>query len=355
MTTNDAADDHDRKSPGSPISRRQFAAGLAAGGMVLLSRRESFAAQAGTGELRQFHNQPAESPLHKNLVAMWAAVKADTGGRIQVRTFAENDQMAGGDLAALTMVMDGSLDFFAVNGGLIGSVVPAVNVQGIPFAFRTLAQVFTAMDGDLGDYLREEMRAKGIHAMPRGCFDNGFQQLTCATKPIRSAADLAGLKVRTPDTPLYRELFQALGAIAVPTTINKMYDTLKSGAAEAQTDPLAIIELFKLYEVQKYVSMTNHLWGGFNLIANLKVWEGLPEDARGAIERNAAKFVRAQRQENAALNDSLRSRLTQQGMTFNEAETGSFRARLGPFYAHWKETVGPRAWSLLEAHAGKLA
>ena len=323
----------------------------AAGGWSLLGRR---APAAAVIELRQFHNQPAESPLHKSLLNLWAAVKEETGGRIQVQTFPENGGLPGGDPVALQMLIGGSLDFLTLNGGLIGSVVPAANVQGIPFAFQSLDQVFTAIDGDLGDYLREEMRAKGIFAVPRACFDNGFQQVTCATRPIRTAADLQGLKVRTPETPLYKELFQALGAMPVPTSINKMYETLKSGAAEAQTDPLAIVELFKLYEVQKYVSMTNHLWSGFNLIANLKTWDGLPQDARGVIARNAAKFVSIQRKENAALNDSLRPRLTAQGMIFNEAETSSFRARLGPFYAHWKETVGQRTWNLLEAHTGKL-
>lgn len=337
---------------GSWLSRRQFTLGLAAaGGSALLGR----AAPAATIELRQFHNQPADSPLHTSLVNLWAAVKEETGGRIEVKTFPENDGLSGGDLVALQMLVDGSLDFLTINGALIGAVVPPANVQGIPFAFRSVEQVFTAMDGDLGDYLRHEMSAKGIYAVPRGCFDNGFQQITCATRPIRAADDLQGLKVRTPDTPLYKELFGTLGATPVPTTINKMYETLKSGAAEAQTDPLAVIELFKLYEVQKYVSMTNHLWSGFNLIANLKTWNNLPEDARGTIARNAEKFVRIQRKENADLNASLRPRLTEQGMVFNEAQTDSFRARLGPFYAHWKETVGSQTWSLLEAHTGKLA
>jgi tripartite ATP-independent transporter DctP family solute receptor len=341
-----------RRGSDSLLSRRQFTLGLAAvGGWTLLGR----GAPAPAIVLRQFHNQPAASPLHSSLVNMWAAVKAESGGRIQVQTFPENDGLPGGDPVALQMLIDGSLDFLTLNGGLIGSVVPAANVQGIPFAFGSLEQVFTAIDGDLGDYLREEMRAQGIYAVPRGCFDNGFQQVSCASKPIQAASDLQGLKVRTPETPLYKELFEALGATPVPTSINKMYETLKSGAAEAQTDPLAVIELFKLYEVQKYVSMTNHLWSGFNLIANLKTWNGLPEDARGVIARNAAKFVGMQRRENAALNNSLQSRLTGQGMIFNEAETGSFRARLGPFYAHWRETVGPRAWGLLEAHTGKLA
>lgn len=337
---------------GSLVSRRRFTFWLmAAGGSLVVSRR----ARAAEFEMRQFHDQPAESPLHKSLVDMWAAVGTETGGRVQVRTFPENDKIAGGDPAALAMVVDGSLDFLTLNGGLIGTVVPAFYVQAMPFAFRTLAQVYTAIDGDLGDYLREEMLAKGIYAVPRGCFDNGFQQLTCATKPIRTVADLQGLKVRTPKSPIYIELFQALGATPVPTNLDELYQILKSGAAEAQTDPLAFIELFKLYEVQKYVSLTSHVWNGFNLIANLKMWQRLPADVRDVIERNAAKFVRIQRRENDALNEGLRSRLVQRGMTFNEAETGSFRARLGPFYAHWKETVGLRTWSLLESHVGKLS
>jgi TRAP-type transport system periplasmic protein len=337
--------------PASLLSRRLFNLGLvAAGTSALFDRR----AQGTAIRMRQFHNQPAESPLHKSLVKMWAAVERETGGRVRVQTFPENDHLPGGDPGALAMVIDGSLDFLTLNGGLIGSVVPAVNIQGIPFAFHDLSQVFTALDGDLGAYLGDEMRAKGIYALPRGCFDNGFQQLSSSTHPIRKVADLEGVKVRTPNTSIYIELFEALGAKPVPVNIDKLYETLKARAVDAQTDPLTVIELFKLYEVQKYVSITNHIWGGFNLIANLKKWQSLPADDRTIIERNVVKFVKIQRMENAALNGKLRATLTQQGLIFNEAETGSFRAKLGPFYARWKQKVGQRAWSLLESHVGPL-
>jgi TRAP-type transport system periplasmic protein len=335
----------------SSITRREFASRLmAAGGSVLIGR----GVRAAEFELRQFHNQPVESPLHKRLVEMWTAVEAETGGRVRVRTFAENDRIPGGDPAALRMLISGELDFFTLNGGVIGTVVPAVDVQGIPFAFRTEAQVFGALDGDLGDYLREEMRAKGIYAVPRGCFDNGFRQFTCATKPIRTIDDLQGLKVRTPDAPLYIDLVRTLGATPLPVNLNKAYEALKSGLAEAQENPLNIVELFKFYEVQKYVSLTSHVWAGFNLIANLKLWERLPVDLQDVIERNAAKFVRLQRADTEALNAELQSRLSEQGMIFNEPDTAPFRARLGSFYTRWKEKVGQRAWSLLEAHTGKL-
>jgi TRAP-type transport system periplasmic protein len=334
------------------ISRRKFSNGLlAAGGLLLLNSR----ARAAEFELRQFHNQPAGSPLDKWLVEMWTEVKTETNGRVQVQTFADNNKIAGGDPAALNMVVSGELDFFTLNGGSIGNLVPAANVQGLLFAFHTPAQVFDSLDGDLGDYLREEMKPKGLYAIPKGCFDNGFHQITCSTRPIRAVDDLQGLKIRTPDAPIYVEAWKALGATPVVANFNKLYETLKSGTAEAQTNPLAVAELLQLYEVQKYVSMTNHGWSGFNLLANWKLWQRLPTDVQGIIERNAVKFVRLQRADLNALNTEFRAKLAMQGMTFNEADTSSFRPRLASYYARWKGTIGERAWSLLEAHVGKLA
>ena len=159
---------------------------LAAGGSILLPRR----LPAAEFNLRSFHNQPADSPLHKRLIEMWSAVATETHGRVHVETFADNNQTPGGDPAVLKMLVDGRLEFFNLNGGLIGTVVPAVNVQGIPFVFRTQTQVYRALDGDLGDYLGQEMRAKGIYAVPQGCFENGFRQISCSARPIRNAADL---------------------------------------------------------------------------------------------------------------------------------------------------------------------
>jgi tripartite ATP-independent transporter DctP family solute receptor len=335
----------------NPISRRQFVAGsLVAGGLTLISR----GARAADFKLRQFHNQPADSPLHKRLVEMWAAVKAETAGRVDVATFADNDQLPGSDPAALKMLVDGELDFFTLNGGLIGTVVPAVNVQGLPFAFHDEPQVYRAIDGDLGEYLAKEMAAKGIYAVPRACFENGFRQITCSVRPIRTADDLKGIKMRTPDTPIYVECWRALGATPVVFNFNKIYEVLKTGEADAQDNPLNVAELLKLYEVQKYISLTNHIWSGFNLIANLKMWQGLPADVQRIIERNAEKYVKLQRQDTDKMNHELPPRLTQRGMMINQPDAASFRARLGDYYAHWKDAIGSKTWALLESHVGKL-
>src|SRR5258708_38731709 len=108
------------------ISRRTFTRGaLLAGGWVLVSRRSA----AADFELRQFHNQPSDSPLHKRLSEMWAAVKEETGGRVQVQTFSDNNQIPGGDPAALNMVVSGELDFFTLNCGYIGNIVLDANVK----------------------------------------------------------------------------------------------------------------------------------------------------------------------------------------------------------------------------------
>ena len=335
----------------SRLTRRKFTQGLMAAGGLMLSR----GLPAAEFMLRQYHNQPEESPLHKRLVEMWAAVKTETGGRVDVQTFPENNHFKEGDPDPLAMLQRGELDFYTNSGNGLASVVPAANIQATPFAFRTPEQVYSAMDGDLGEYLREELMAKGVYFVPKGSFENGFHQITCSTRPIRTADDMKGLKIRAPGSAIYLEFWKALGAVPVSMNINSLYAGLKSGAAEAQEDPLDVIELFKLYEVQKYVSMTNHSWSGYNLLANLKLWQRFPADVQESIRRNAEKFVRLQRADTDQINNTVRTELIQQGMVFNEPDITSFRARLGTFYEHWKESVGEKAWSLLEAHVGKLS
>lgn len=311
-------------------------------------------AAAAEFEMRQFHNQATESPLHKRLVELWSAVESETGGRVKVRTFAENDKIPGGDPAALAMLQAGDLDFFTLMGGVLGETVPATAVQSLPFAFRTNAEVYGALDGDLGDHLRRECETKGIYAVPRGCFENGFRHITATTKPIRTIDDLRDLKIRTPPGAIFTDFFRMLGADPIAIPVNRLYENLKNGVVEAQENPLVIAATFKLYEVQRYVSLTSHSWAGFNLLANLKRWRSLPEDVHAVIERNAAKYVALQRADNQALNKVLQGDLAQRGMIFNTADMTGFRAPLGPFYARWKERVGRTTWALLEAHVGKL-
>jgi tripartite ATP-independent transporter DctP family solute receptor len=327
----------------SRFTRRHVNLGLAAaGGVMLIGSR----ARAAEITLRHNHNLPVESPLHKRATEMWAAIRAETGGRVDV-------QITRGD-AGLDMLVKGDLAFMTLAGNGLASLVPAADVQATPYGFRNPAQVYAALDGDLGDYLRGELRAKGLHAIPGGCFENGMHQITSTHRPIRNAADFQGLKIRVPGSPVYQGFFTSLGAEVFTMNLTKTYDGLKSGLVEAQDDPWDVVELFKLYEFQKYASVTEHSWSGYNMLASLKVWQGLPADVQRVIETNTRKFVALQRADTDALNEELRHDLERRGMIFNEVDKASFRPALTAFYPRWKQHIGQRAWDLLEGHVGRL-
>jgi len=325
-----------------PLTRRQVNFGVAAGITILASR----GARAAEINLAHNHNLPLDSPLHKRATQMWAAIKSETGGRVDVkitRGDAGLDKLTGGELAFTTLAGNG-----------LSALVPAADVQATPYGFRNSAQVHAAIDGELGAYLRDELRAKGVYAIPGGGFENGMHQITSNNRAIRTAADFRGLKIRIPGSTVYQDFFRSMGAEIVTLNLTKLYDGLKSGMADAQDDPWDVVELFKLYEFQKYASVTEHSWSGYNLLASQKVWQGLPADVQRVIETNTKKYVALQRADNEALNTSLRADLAKRGMIFNEVDKASFHPVLAAFYPKWKAHIGTRAWDLLEAHVGRL-
>ena len=328
------------------VTRREFLGTAAAGPLLLVQeRRPDFA-------LVQYHNQTAESSLHRRITDMWTAIQKETNGRVTASVFPLNNNVAGSDPQALKMVMAGEIQFFTLMGGVLSSAVPVADVQQVPFAFKTAPDAHTAMDGALGAYIREEMAAKGLHGFPVGAFDNGMRQMTMVSRPIVTPADLTGMKMRVPAGALFNDLFKTLGA--EPVTINSIdiHAALKSGKADAQENPLALVEGFKLYEVIKYVSMTNHMWSGFNQMAHLPTWQTLPADVRTIIDRNVTHAVRLQRADQEAANGRLRAELTKRGLIFNDVDQAPFRKALTGFYATWKEKLGRKTWALLEEATG---
>ena len=283
---------------------------------------------------------------------MWEAIRKETHGRVDTQVLPQNNNVTGSDPAALKMLVEGEIHFFTLMGGILGTVVPVAEVQQVPFAFRSAAHAHKAMDGPLGAYLREEMAAAGVHGLPSGAFDNGMRQIATNTRAIRVPADLMGMRMRVPAGQMVADVFRRLGA--EPITINSadIYAALKSGKVDAHENPLALIDSFKLYEVSKYVSMTNHMWSGFNELAHLPTWRRIPDDVKTIIERNVTKYVRLQRQDQERANTRVRTDLAARGLLFNDVDATPFRRQLTGFYATWKRQLGTKCWSLLEAAAG---
>jgi tripartite ATP-independent transporter DctP family solute receptor len=332
------------------LTRRMLLGGAATLGPAIVVRP----ARAAKYIFAQYHNQAASTPLHKNLTAMWQVISAETGGRVEATVSAENNNMPGGDPDALKMLIAGEIQFFTLMGGIIGTVVPVAEAQQLPFAFKAAAEAHKAIDGPLGRYIGEEMAAKGMYLFAVAGFDNGMREVASIPRPIVGPSDFDGMTIRVPPGQMMLDTFGAFGAKPITTPANRIYDALKTGQVDAQENPLAILEGFKLYELVKYVSLTKHMWSGFNEMAHLATWKSLPDDVKGTIERNVTKYVRAQRQDQAALNTALRDDFVKRGLVFNEVDQAAFRARLPGVYATWKEKLGSKCWALVEAEVGKL-
>jgi TRAP-type transport system periplasmic protein len=336
---------------GRLVTRRALIPGAAAAAGSALFVKPTRAAEY---QFSQYHNQAATGPLHKNLTAMWEAVRAESNGRVETNVYAENNKLPGGDPVALKMLIAGEIQFFTLMGGIIGTVVPVAEAQQLPFAFKSAAQAHQAIDGPLGKYIGEEMAAKGMYLFPVGGFDNGMRQVASIPRAIAAPDDFAGMKIRVPPGQMMIDTFAAFGAEPVTTPANQIYDALKTGKVDSQENPLSILEGFKLYELVRYVSLTNHMWSGFNAMANLALWTSLPPDIKDVIERNYAKYVRLQRLQQGVFNASLRDDFAKRGLVFNEVDQAAFRARLPKVYAAWKEKLGAKCWSLVEAEVGRL-
>ena len=295
-------------------------------------------------------NQPAASPTVKRLTEMAQAIGEETDGEFVVEVFPESQ--LGPDPKMFADLRSGALEFFMA-GATLSEVAPTSALPLLPFAFRESKAVFAALDGVLGDQIRGELAQHGIHAF-RYCLQNGFHHLTTSTRPIHTAADLAGLKIRSPGGAIARDFFEAFGAAAGYVPFNQMYDALKARNFDGQSDPLGVVLSLRLYEVQKYLSLTAHWWSGFTLLANAAAWRALPQQIQQVVERNAEKFALLQREDIEQVNAAGAKQLASRGMTVNTADTNSFQAPLGPFYARWRQKAGPAAWQLLETYAGEL-
>jgi tripartite ATP-independent transporter DctP family solute receptor len=300
------------------------------------------------------NNLPDTHPMNIRAKEMAAAIKQETGGRLTIQIFPSSQ--LGSDTDTLSQIRSGGVDFFTLSGLILSTLVPAASINGIGFAFPDYATVWKAMDGELGAYVRGQIAKANLVAMDK-IWDNGFRQITSSTKPIASPDDLNGFKIRVPVSPLWTSMFKAFEAAPASINFNEVYSSLQTKVVEGQENPLSIISTAKLYEVQKYCSLTNHMWDGFWFLANKRSWEALPEDVRAVAAKHINAAGEQEREDVAKLNGSLKDELTSRGLVFNQPETGPFQEKLrkAGFYSEWKAKYGEEAWALLEKATGKLA
>ena len=299
-------------------------------------------------------NLPAIHPLNVRAKEATEAILKESGGRVDIQVFLNNQ--LGSDTDMLSQVRSGAIDFFTLSGLILSTLVPVASINGIGFAFKDYEQVWSAMDGELGAFVRAAIAKANLVAFDK-IWDNGFRQITSSTKPIAGPGDLKGFKIRVPVSPMWTSMFKAFEAAPASINFAEVYSALQTKVVEGQENPLAIISTAKLYEVQKYCSLTNHMWDGFWFLANKGKWEAMPADLRAIVAKHVNAAGVAERGDVAALNATLQKDLASKGMVFNATSADAFRAQLrkAGFYAEWKGKFGDEGWAILERSVGKLA
>jgi TRAP-type transport system periplasmic protein len=246
----------------------------------------------------------------------------------------------------------GAIAFGLISAATISSIVPIVDVGNLGFAFRDEAEALRVMDGPLGAYLRTEIATKGVYPFST-VWNSGMFAIGANPHAIRVPDDLHGLKIRVSDSRITADFFKELGASPTPLPMPQVYSALQTKLIDGEAAPIGTIATSRLFEVNKYISQTNHGWSHIMLLANPDVIKSLPPDIAAIIERNARKYALLERRDTQLLNASVAEKLVRQGVLFNRVDQAPFRNRLGTYYGSWAVTFGPTVWGLLERSVGR--
>lgn len=334
-----------------PLGRRMAIGAAAALPLVRLVTGKAQAAPSI--RLKMASSQPGTHPTSMRMKEAAKRIGEKTDGRVQFRFFA--DGQMGSESDTISQLRGGGIDFLIVSAAVLATNVPPAGIVNLGFAFANYDQVWQALDGELGSYLRMEIAKIGVLPLDR-IAANGFRQITSARKPIVSPADLKGFKIRVPVSPIIASLFDKLGAASSPISTTELYAALQTGIVDGQENPLPIIASTRIYEVQKYASLTDHVFDALFPLGNQRVVDGLPADVRDIILAELRQSVMDQRKDVMAADAETRKFLVGKGLEIRDVDQQAFKQAVAStsFYHDWKAKFGDQAWSALESSVGRL-
>lgn len=261
-----------------------------------------------------------------------------SGGQMTVKTFPGG--VLGGDVQVLSAVQGGTIDMAAMNTGLLQGQIKEAAIVDLPFLFNNAQEADAVLDGTMGQKLANLMPAKGLVNL--GYFDLGFRQMTNSKRPIKTADDIAGLKMRVVQSPTYIETFNAIGANAVPMSFTEVYTALEQHMIDGQENPVSVIEANKINEVQKYLSLTNHMYNPQSFFMSKKTWDKLNADEQKVVMEAAKEATVWQRQFSRDVQAKALANLkkTQEVNELPAAEVAKLRAKVKPVIDKFAASIG---------------
>ncbi|WP_024303989.1 TRAP transporter substrate-binding protein [Pseudogulbenkiania sp. MAI-1] len=300
---------------------------------LVLAASLAFPALAEPMKLTLGHGAAPSNPRNEAAVKFAEIVKAKTGGRIEIQV-AHSAQL-GDDAAMVTALRSGTLDMSANSQGAMAAVVPEYNALGLPFLFSDIKQAWQLLDGPVGKELAKRTAAKGMVVL--GYWDNGIRHVSNSKRPIKAPADLKGLKIRTPPDAMTVDIMQALGADAQQIKFSELYVALQQGVVDGQENPLANIHASKLYEVQKYLSLTGHKYESTPFLISKRTWDRLSAADQKLFLAAAAEATQLQRKLSKEADDKLVGELKAKGVQVETVNRKPFVDATRSVYSKWSE------------------
>ncbi|MGC4393919.1 TRAP transporter substrate-binding protein [Hydrogenophaga sp. T2] len=278
------------------------------------------------------HGAAPGNPRHEASVKFAEVLKAKSNGRIEV-TVAPSAQL-GDDAAMVTALRTGALDISANSQGAVANTVPEYAAFGMPFLFGDLAQAWKTLDGPAGKELAVKSADKGLVVL--GYWDNGIRHMSNSKRALLKADDLKGMKMRTPPDTVTVDIMQSLGAEAQQIKFSELYVALQQGVVDGQENPLMNIHASKIYEVQKFISLTGHKYEMTPFLMSKRTWDRLSEADRKLVQDAATEATALQRKMSKESDDKLVADLKAKGVQIDNPDKASFQKATAAVVTKWE-------------------
>ncbi len=294
-------------------------------------------AMAAKYKMRFGHDQTEQSPHQEAALYLKKLIEEGSNGEIEVTIYP--NQLLGSGTQMVEMVQAGAVEMIAVPTAKIQAVAPTFQILDLPFLFSTKEDLYKELYADFGRALFEPLKKKNIHGL--SYWGMGFKQFT-GNFPIHEPADFKGKKIRVMPSPVIREQFLALGASPVPIDFHELYNALQQGVVDGQENPLVGICTMKLYEVQKYMALSNHAFLAYGLVVNKPFYESLPEKYQKLLTDAAAKSATFQldliEKRDAGFLETIKKAGVEVS-ALSPKQTADFQKALKPVYNWFRQNV----------------
>jgi TRAP-type transport system periplasmic protein len=325
------------------LKRRSLATLVAAA--ALLVATSSFA-QYAERTIKWTNGVNEDHSVGLGVKKMQEVLNARTGGKMKINAYWGGS--AGGDLAGAQATRAGTQEIVCTSGSALAGIVKELGALDLPFLFANEKEAYAVLDGPAGQYFNRKLEAAGMVNL--AYWENGFRNMTNSRRPVGRAEDFDGIKLRVMQSSLFIDTFKTLGANPTPMAFGEVFTSLETRTIDGQENPFATIETAKLYEVQKYLSVTRHVYSPFFVLYSKKLWDQLNPQEQAVLREAALAGQEVQRDASRRQDEQSLAALKARGMQVNELsadEKARIVAKLKPVYDKHVPAIGAEAVNVL--------